>query len=219
MRSFFFPGLLPTGFVCVDVRTICDGFVNLFVLSLPTGLVCIDSGWNPRRLRRSFKMLGLRPEEVCAVLLTHMHWDHARGSKAFPNAQLFCGGGELIGITPNRFDHTQPVTSVADGQVLSVAGARVEVITTPGHTRGAVSYLVNDCLLFTGDALRLKNGCVRPFHFIFNQDNRIMVESLDKLARVAPRAQALFTGHTGYTADVVKAFAAWTDGRETKASA
>src|SRR5579859_7096560 len=37
----------------------------------------------------TLKPLGLKPEEITDVIITHMHWDHADGMDLFPNARIW----------------------------------------------------------------------------------------------------------------------------------
>lgn len=89
-----------------------------------------------------------------------------------------------------------------------MAGLKVRVVSTPGHTRGSVSYVVDDRFLFTGDALSLRDGLAVPFPSLFNHDAAAMRDSLRKLSDVGSM-EGLFTGHSGFTSDVDRAFHAW----------
>jgi len=102
IRQILFPGLLETGRAHDGIFAIRDGFVNLFVLEAEGGLVCIDAGWNLRRIRRGFDALGFKVDDVVAVCLTHLDWDHARGLNLFPNADAFAGEHEIPARSPGR---------------------------------------------------------------------------------------------------------------------
>jgi N-acyl homoserine lactone hydrolase len=119
------------------------------------------------------RAIGLRPEDVRLVLLTHLHIDHAGGAEHFPNAEVLVhriewdgrtafggnlwrlqepywtgvGGPRLYDLSPEPygpFDASLPVTDHGD----------VVVLPTPGHTKGHVAIAVRTSdltLLFTGD--------------------------------------------------------------------
>jgi sulfur dioxygenase len=87
------------------------------------------------------------------TLETHVHADH------------ITAGGELR----QRIGSRSAVSAscgvsaadrqLADGDSVELGGERIDVIATPGHTPGSLSFLWRD-RLFTGDAL-LINGCGR----------------------------------------------------------
>lgn len=92
---------------------------------------------------------------VTGILLTHGHWDHVG-----PVPELAAEWNVTPRLHPaDRFllerthEHC-PTEDLVDGQVLEVAGARVTVAHTPGHTPGACSFLVPDAAtVLTGDTL------------------------------------------------------------------
>jgi glyoxylase-like metal-dependent hydrolase (beta-lactamase superfamily II) len=67
--------------------------VNAFLVRTPDRLVLVDAGFG-RELFSNLKSLGVKPEQISAVLLTHMHGDHIGGllidgKVAFPKADLY----------------------------------------------------------------------------------------------------------------------------------
>ncbi len=208
IRRLFFPGLLDTGPVFGPVQTIRDGFMNLYVLKTAGGLVCFDAGWRPAMAARGFEALGLNPRDVVAVFLTHLHWDHARSTGLFRNAEVFVGKHEIPAKVPKWLKPVRSLTSVTEGQILTVAGISVRVLETPGHTSGSVSYLAGERFLFSGDVIRLRKGDAFPFPFWFNRDSRALAQSVRKLAGLNG-IECLLTAHNGFTADVANAFRRW----------
>lgn len=83
--------------------------------------------------------------QVDVVLVTHHHIDHTEAARSFAE-RMGCG---VRGLDPAQCWRSDPI---ADGEVLSVDGLDVEVLTTPGHTSDSVSLLVEaDRALLTGD--------------------------------------------------------------------
>jgi sulfur dioxygenase len=87
------------------------------------------------------------------ALETHVHADHITASGTLrERLGVKTGVSELCGATVADMQ-------LNDGDVLMIGDQKVQVIATPGHTAGSISFLCND-RLFTGDSL-LINGCGR----------------------------------------------------------
>ena len=80
------------------------------------------------------------------ILITHRHGDHAPGA-----VPLKAATGARIIAPRNVLDEVDQ--RVSGGELLSIDGAEVEVIATPGHTNEHVCYLTSDGDLFTGDTV------------------------------------------------------------------
>jgi glyoxylase-like metal-dependent hydrolase (beta-lactamase superfamily II)/rhodanese-related sulfurtransferase len=95
-----------------------------------------------------------RGARIVRVLDTHVHADHVSGGPAIARAlgaPYFVAAGE-------GFEIDQPVTPLADGQRVRLGGEagvpiEVRVLSTPGHTPGSTSFLVDGTYLLTGDTL------------------------------------------------------------------
>lgn len=185
-----------------------DGMVNFYILKAPDGLVCIDSGWRPASVNHGFEILGQNINDVAAVFATHLHWDHTRCLSLFAHAEIYVGNRELTPFYLRRHIDAQHLKRVNGDQSVSAAGITVRVIDTPGHTSGAVSYVIDNRLLFTGDTLRLKRGKVLPFLPWFNQNNKVLNESIRKLAGLKG-IECLLTAHNGISREPQEAFAQW----------
>ena len=101
-----------------------------------------------------------------------------------------------------------PYTLLGDGDVVTVGEIKVRAIATPGHTPGAMSYLVDGRVLFTGDTLALRNGQVRTFYRLINVDTATQKASIGKLARLEGFS-LLCTAHTGCTTECARAMRHW----------
>jgi glyoxylase-like metal-dependent hydrolase (beta-lactamase superfamily II) len=137
----------------------------------------VDSGNGIGRIERVVEALTKLP---VIVLLTHEHFDHYGGGHAFeevavfdhpraiaslsggvPNerARTFVEGDEVWHALPQGVDAetfsvlgVQPRRLLHDGERIDLGGRTLEVIATPGHSPGSVSYLDSgNRLLFTGD--------------------------------------------------------------------
>lgn len=96
-----------------------------------------------------------------------------------------------------------------DGEVLRIGDIKIECILVPGHTWGHMVYLIDDEYLFTGDTFWF--GADGGYRFISTlaEDNKLAVQSLEKLEKkLRGRKQPIkiITGHTGWTDDLDFAF-------------
>lgn len=117
--------------------------------------------------------LGFSPKDVRWVVLTHLHTDHAGGLHHFPDAEFIVSEteysvargipGRVRGYLPNRWpswfrprllDLDAPeCRRLSHGIPLTRAGD-VRIVSTPGHTAGHVSVVVDEGprdLLLAGD--------------------------------------------------------------------
>jgi glyoxylase-like metal-dependent hydrolase (beta-lactamase superfamily II) len=96
-----------------------------------------------------------------------------------------------------------------ENEVVNVGGIKVECFLVPGHTWGHMVYLVDDSYLFTGDTIWF--GADGGYSFIgtLAEDNRLSVQSLEKLEKnllARKKNIKVITGHTGWTDDLDFAF-------------
>lgn len=123
-------------------------------------LTIVDPGNDYTAFMDLFR-LGIRPEAVKKVVLTHGHPDHAMGALEllrYPSV-VKNGGFELIlhEAGPPQFEEIPKdqgcrVTRVRGGEVLDLSGSQWEVIHTPGHTiDGVCFYHAPTKTAFTGD--------------------------------------------------------------------
>lgn len=123
----------------------------------------VDPGAYNKRLEALLKSEGI--ESLRYILLTHGHFDHISGVRELK--ENF--GGEIVihaedaeclyskskSLASKFFFPQHDVTAdvlVKDGDRLSFGGGEIEVIHTPGHTRGSVCYVTQDIML-SGDTL------------------------------------------------------------------
>ena len=133
-----------------------------YLLSLEGREDClvIDPGAEADRIREA-----LNGRRIAAILLTHGHFDHigAVGELMDPGVRLFIHALDAPLLSDPSLNASLelanvPVTApeatdrVQEGMTLSLAGLSVQVLHTPGHTRGSVCYRIEE-ELFTGDTL------------------------------------------------------------------
>lgn len=121
---------------------------NVFVLRCKhtQDAVLIDAANEHELLLEMCRSLGVR-----RVLETHGHHDHIQAIPAMREAgyEVAVASADAAMLTEVGYD-----TFLDDEEIIEVGRLRLEVIHTPGHTPGSISFKVIDApLLFTGDTL------------------------------------------------------------------
>jgi hydroxyacylglutathione hydrolase len=208
---------VDTGQVAEHVYAVRVRDVNMFIYADGEHAIAIDAAYAGDALFEELKRLPIAQESVTHLFLTHADVDHAGGLDAFPNAQIYLSQDEeqmIDGTTARLFGlyHcprlARAYSLLGDSDGVTVGTIRVQAIATLGHTPGSMSFLVNNCLLFSGDTLALRNGLVHTFYRLFNRDTAIQRESIRKLAALQG-IDLLCTAHTGCTRDYARAMQCW----------
>lgn len=120
------------------------------------------------------------------IFVTHHHFDHVEGNVGL-KADFNC---EIIGPGSEADKIPQMDTSVGHGDTFSFGNVQVEVIGTPGHTLGEISYYIPSAnVVFSGDTL-FALGCGR----VFEGTPAMMWQSLQRLAAL-PHETSVYCGH------------------------
>jgi hydroxyacylglutathione hydrolase len=122
-----------------------------------------------------------------AIWLTHHHWDHVGGVDGLAKP-----GVEVIAHESDASRAPKVTRTVKDGDTVDLGSLKATIIHNPGHTLGAISYLIDGCV-FTGDTL-FGGGCGR----VFEGTMEMMHASLQRLAAL-PTDTRVYFGHE-YTA-------------------
>jgi glyoxylase-like metal-dependent hydrolase (beta-lactamase superfamily II) len=166
-----------------------DG-TNTWVIAEPgsPSAVVVDPGPDDEgHLRRVLAEATAGERRVASILLTHGHLDHSAGAARL--AEL--SGAPVQAADPARRLGTE---GFAGGDVITVAGAELRVVATPGHSRDSVSLLLPaDGALFTGDTV-LGRGTT-----VIAQDGNLgdYLRSLEQLRELAGAVELrlLLPGH------------------------
>lgn len=206
---------VETSQITNDIYAVKDGIVNMFLIKDGNEYIAIDAGQKKRVIKDEFQKLGIDPDQVRAVLLTHSDFDHTGAISLFNEAQVYLPEDEeqLINGETGRFlffGNKLDVKSykLLDDNVIRIGSVKIMPILTPGHTPGSTCYVVNDKYLFTGDALKLQAGNIDLFPKFINKNARRAKKSMNKLTDLE-NVQYIFTSHYGYTDDYKSAVSQW----------
>jgi glyoxylase-like metal-dependent hydrolase (beta-lactamase superfamily II) len=161
------------------------------------------------RLDRSIvdqlSQIGVRPEQIETIGISHWHFDHSGQAGRFPRARLLMGRGDLELLrspSPPDADSVQALAHwlTGGGQVQELSGdhdvfgdGRVMMLTTTGHTPGHYALLVrlaSGPVLLSGDIYhfreQVENRGVPPF----NHDRADSLASMDRYDRIQRNLRA-----------------------------
>jgi hydroxyacylglutathione hydrolase len=193
----------------LDVRSFTVGMVqeNSYIVRADSGserAVIVDPGDEPERLLAAVDSLGVTLE---AILLTHCHFDHigavAPVARA-TGAPVYCPVIEqpiladvMRWVPPGfgPFESYEADHTLAGGERLNLAGMEFEVIFTPGHSPGHLTYAVDGALL-SGDVLF--QGSVGRVD-LPGGDWATLERSIEGLMRAYPAESVVYPGHMGVT--------------------
>ena len=170
--------------------------------------VIVDPGAEAEQLLTAVERLGI--ETVEAILVTHTHFDHV-GAVApvarATEAPVYCPELEtqvlanIMDYVPwpgfGPFESYQADHTVAGGETLELAGLSFEVVFTPGHSPGHVTYaLAEHEAMFSGDVLF--QGSVGRVD-LPGGDWPTLLASIENLIDAYPAETTVFPGHMGVT--------------------
>ena len=191
----------------LDVQMLTVGPIgeNCFVLrreGSDSGLV-VDPGEEPERILAAIEEMGMTVE---AILLTHCHFDHI-GAVA-PVAQatgapVYCPEletpllADIMAYVPypgiGPYESYEADETVKGGEVLELAGMTLDVLATPGHSPGHVTYSVRgEQAIFSGDVLF--QGSVGRTD-LPGADHATLMASIAKLLDTLPDETGVLPGH------------------------
>jgi hydroxyacylglutathione hydrolase len=197
--------------VTLDVQMLTVGPVaeNCFVLRREgsgSGLI-VDPGEEPDRILKTVEEMGVRVE---AILLTHCHFDHI-GAVApvatITGAPVYCPQletpvlADIMAFVPfsgfGPFESYDADEMVEGGETLELAGLTIDVIATPGHSPGHVTYSVRDEeAIFSGDVLF--QGSVGRVD-LPGGDGPTLLRSIATLVESLSPETGVYPGHMGVT--------------------
>jgi glyoxylase-like metal-dependent hydrolase (beta-lactamase superfamily II) len=192
--------------------------INVYLLSTPRGPVLVDSaapgmfGW----LVKSLHQVGIAPEQLAGVIVTHFHIDHVGTAMALQKRGVpvyalaaevpilmgnaphsgYAGTAGRILLTAERLIFGNPsflgVKSLEVGEKLFDTAWRV--VGAPGHTPGSLALYNQDTGdLLSGDTLVSDFGCPRANLSFFTPDREQLVESALNLMALEPKY--IYPGH------------------------
>jgi hydroxyacylglutathione hydrolase len=193
----------------MDVRTFTVGPVqencHVFGLEGSERAIVVDPGDEAPRLIEAVADL-----DVAAILLTHTHFDHVGAVAPLARAtgaEVWCPEIELPVLADimryvpwpgfGPFESYDAEHTVAGGERLELAGLEIDVLFTPGHSPGHVSYSIpGELTLLSGDVLF--QGSVGRVD-LPGGDGPTLLASIAMLLDTLPDDTRVLPGHMGTT--------------------
>lgn len=155
-------------------------------------------------LEEQLRQHGVSPDEIELVILTHLHWDHAGNNELFKHAVFYVQQRELdyamapLAIQKNAYNQallskTKYITLNGSAEITD----GISVISTPGHSPGSQSVIVNTeqgSYILVGDLICLY-ACMERDPMIINGLHTDLFEYYESLDRVSATGFRVLPGH------------------------
>lgn len=164
--------------------------------------IVVDPGAEGQRILKKIEELGLK---VNKIILTHGHVDHigalaevqeATGAKVLIHAddagQLTDASKNLSAFVGQKMSVKAADQLLADNDKIECGKLTLEVIHTPGHTRGGISLRCEPDILITGDTLFA--GSVGRSDFPGGSHSQL-ISSIKNRLLIFPPETKVFPGH------------------------
>ncbi|MDO6414868.1 subclass B3 metallo-beta-lactamase [Sphingomonas sp. BIUV-7] len=140
-----------------DLYYVGTAGLSAYLLTGPKGHVLIDGALpeSAPLIAANIRALGFRLSDVRIILINHSHADHAGGLaelKRLTGAKLLASAGDRPDLEAGRtigrtdisdFPSVKVDRLIRDGERITLGPITLTALLTPGHTKGATSWLTN----------------------------------------------------------------------------
>lgn len=168
------------------------------LVRLPAGEVFAHGvrGVTRRTISSQLQEIGIGPDDVTRIALSHAHFDHVGNSRSFPRARWYVQDTEHAamfgpdygdyGFLPELYAGLQGnETQILHGDCDVFGDNSVRIISTPGHTPGHQSLLVRlpvaGPVILSGDVAHFSDNLRHRRVPTFNSDHAATRASMERL--------------------------------------
>ena len=139
--------------------------------------------------------------KIIGVADTHIHADYISGAPAL-SAELqvpyYAHPADNVHVydgTPGKLD----ISPLEDSATINVGRCTIDVMHTPGHTEGSVTYLIGDAAAFTGDFIFVRSIGRPDLGGQLDSWTRVLWQSLQRAKKDLPGGIVIYPAH--YSSD------------------
>ena len=190
-----------------QVTPVVKRYVNIYLIEGKAGCYLIDSGVAGTEVLVAEYMnsIGKTMSDISGMFLTHSHPDHigaANQIKIQSKCKVYAPKKELSWIEnidnqfkdrpiPNFYtllnESVKVDVAVEGGEVFEPEeGIRISCVETIGHSHGSMSYLLNDEIMFIGDAIPVVNDLPIFVDYGATIDTITRLRGMDNVKRFCP---------------------------------
>ncbi len=184
-----------------------------------------------KTLTAQLATIGLKPDDIAYVALSHTHGDHIGNVRLFPNSTVLMQRAEYEWIStpdgPN--DNVNQLKALARklmgtpkhlkllyGDTDVFGDGSVTLVYTPGHTAGSESLMVHlknsGFIILSGDVVHLEENFEKDTVPSLNTDKAASIASMERVKRMIATYKAkLFINHDKAETDALKLIPAFYD--------
>jgi N-acyl homoserine lactone hydrolase len=184
-----------------------------------------------RSITDQFAEIGLKPNDITYVAISHTHGDHIGNLGLFPNSTILMQRAEYTWISspdgPNanvnqlkalarKLMGSPKHLQLLDGDTDVFGDGSVTLVSTPGHTPGHQSLLVHlknsGFIILSGDVVHLEENFEKNIVPSLNTDKAASIASMGRIRRMMATYEAkLFINHDKAQSDTLKLIPAFYD--------
>lgn len=169
---------------------------NSYLIFSDKEAILIDPGAEPYKILSVIERYGLN---LRFIINTHGHIDHISGNDEIAEktkAKVLIHSEDALMLSDPKLNLSwekimkKADRVLTDGEIIEISDLKMKVLSTPGHTPGSISLLLED-KIFCGDTIFAEGVGRTDFP---GGDSKMLIQSIKKLLQF-PKNTRLYPGH------------------------